>query len=380
MKAEGIDSEVMLDEDIKRLEMTLRRARRKEEGLDDEPGDEPSFPLVDVPDHELNDEQLKEKRRQRLMKAGYDARMRAKKEKEKEKEAKEEQERQEQIERQADPSGWAKRIRREHAAVMERIKERKKRRAALTDRKSAAAQARMKNIASLADDQPPVKKRKKGGNDDMFGENDEDWMIYRQVNLDNASEEEEDDFATLAALESKLLSYDPTFTYEDTYSAIAVKRSALMSAFRPKYEEGDIQSAHRIHLNVERWRVPEAWFGPPAAGVDAAGLGELIEIVLKTFSQEERTRLVKDVFLTGGPALTPGLIERVQNTLQPILAPDTPISVSIASDARIDAWKGMAAFSRTPELEKVSVTRAEYQEWGGERIKRWWGGNWNVAL
>jgi hypothetical protein len=97
----------------------------------------------------------------------------------------------------------------------------------------------------------------------------------------------------LAALESKLLSYDPTFTYEDTYSAIAVKRSALMSAFRPKYEEGDVQSAHRIHLNVERWRVPEAWFGPPAAGVDAAGLGELIEIVLKTFSQEERTRLVK---------------------------------------------------------------------------------------
>jgi hypothetical protein len=49
------------------------------------------------------------------MKAGYDARMRAKKEKEKEKEAKEEQERQEQIERQADPSSWAKRIRGEHA-------------------------------------------------------------------------------------------------------------------------------------------------------------------------------------------------------------------------------------------------------------------------
>ena len=97
----------------------------------------------------------------------------------------------------------------------------------------------------------------------------------------------------LAALESKLLSYDPTFTYEDTYSAIVVKRSALMSAFRPKYEEGDVQGAHRIHLNVERWRVPEAWFGPPAAGVDAAGLGELIEVVLKTFSSEERARLVK---------------------------------------------------------------------------------------
>ena len=72
MKAEGIESEAMLDEDIKRLEMSLRRARRKEEGLDDEPGvgliilsiprsqsqlcmqEEPSFPLVDVPDHDVS--------------------------------------------------------------------------------------------------------------------------------------------------------------------------------------------------------------------------------------------------------------------------------------------------------------------------------------
>jgi actin-related protein 5 len=37
---------------------------------------------VDVPDHQLNEEELKEKRRQRLLKAGYDARSRAKAERE----------------------------------------------------------------------------------------------------------------------------------------------------------------------------------------------------------------------------------------------------------------------------------------------------------
>jgi len=25
------------------------------------------------------------------------------------------------------------------------------------------------------------------------------------------------------------------------------------------------------------------------------------------------------------------------------------------------------------------VTKAEYEEWGGERIKKWWGSNWNSA-
>lgn len=148
--------------------------------------------------------------------------------------------------------------------------------------------------------------------DDMFGQNDDDWAIYRQVvcehpfdhrvmtdhssllqNLDHASEDEEDDLTSLAFLESKLLQHDPTFTTADTYSALDVQRSALMSAFRPRYEEGDIQGAHRIHLNVERERVPEAWFGPGAAGVDSAGLSELVESVLKSFSHEEQARLVK---------------------------------------------------------------------------------------
>ena len=63
----------------------------------------------------MNDEQIKEKRKQRLMKAGYEARIRARKEKEREREAKEELERQEERERTADPVVWANRVRREHS-------------------------------------------------------------------------------------------------------------------------------------------------------------------------------------------------------------------------------------------------------------------------
>lgn len=66
-----------------------------------------------------------------------------------------------------------------------------------------------------------------------------------------------------------------------------------MNAFRPKYEEGDSRGSNRMHLNVERWRVPEAWWQPGIAGVDSAGLGELIESVLKRFKEDERQRLVK---------------------------------------------------------------------------------------
>ena len=102
--------------------------------------------------------------KQKLLKAGYEARERAKREKEREREERAAEEKRDGEERDRDLSGWAAKLRREQEAIMTRIKERTRRKAALTDRKSAASQARMKSIANLAaDDRLPKKRRKAGG-------------------------------------------------------------------------------------------------------------------------------------------------------------------------------------------------------------------------
>jgi len=88
---------------------------------------------------------------------------------------------------------------------------------------------------------------------------------------------------------------------------------------------------------------------------------------------------LQNVFLTGAPAQLPGLTEHLHATLRPILPPEVPLALVRAADPVIDAWRGMAAFARTPAFGAVGVTRAEYDEWGGERVRRWWGGNWNAA-
>jgi hypothetical protein len=49
----------------------------------------------------------------------------------------------------------------------------------------------------------------------------------------------------------------------------------------------------RIHLNIERWRVCETWFAPSMAGVDSAGLGEVLQNVLASFSLADREHLVQ---------------------------------------------------------------------------------------
>ncbi|KAK7688182.1 hypothetical protein QCA50_008552 [Cerrena zonata] len=380
LQEEGFDNDAALDSAIKKLEINLKRARKKEADGEEIEDESPSFPLLDVPDADLDEDGIKEKKKQRLMKAGYDARERARKEKEREREEKEAEERREEEERDRDLAGWANKMRKEHESIMSKIKERNRRRAALNDRKSAASQARMKSIANLAADERVPKRKRKAGTEDTFGADDADWQIYRKINNAAPSSDEDEDYASLALVEQKLLTHDPTFTDEHTHASLTSQRSALMQAFRPDYDESDVEGRTRIHLNVERWRVPETWLSPSMAGVDSAGLGEVIQTTLARFTDAEKGRLVKNVFVTGTPSQIPGLVPRLKATLRPILPPEMPLEIVRALDPSLDAWRGMADFAKTEEFKKVSVTKAEYEEWGGERIKRWWGGNWNASV
>jgi actin-related protein 5 len=56
---------------------------------------------------------LKEKKKQKLLKAGFEARARARREKEREKEEKEREERREEEEREMDLTGWSRKLRQE---------------------------------------------------------------------------------------------------------------------------------------------------------------------------------------------------------------------------------------------------------------------------
>ncbi|KAF8680469.1 Actin-like ATPase protein [Rhizoctonia solani] len=388
LRMEGLDGEEMLESTIKKLDNDIKKARKKDAGeLEEEPQqEEPVFPLLDVPDADLDEDEIKEKRRQKLLKAGYEARLKARKEKEAARREKEEEERRELEERTSDPVGWASKLKEDHELLVDKLKLREKRKAALADRKSTANMNRMKSIANLASDEPATKKRKKGGNSDMFGANDEDWAIYRKINIAVESSDEEDDLQQLAVIESKLLQHDPDFTPAHTYASLKHQKSALLSAYRPSYDQAeldpnpgtttrsrDIEGAHRLHLNVERWRVPEVWFQPGTAGIDAAGLGEVMASLLP------HTRCGR-VFITGAPALTRGMRERVETCIRPLLDPDMPVTALQAKDPELDAWRGMSHFASTEEFKTAVITKAEYEEWGGERIRRWWGGNWNNAF
>ncbi|KAI9756710.1 MAG: Nuclear actin-protein involved in chromatin remodeling [Candelina submexicana] len=378
LDAEDFKDEVELDKRIKELDKSIRKARTKDVGGAEEEEEEepPTFPLLDIPDADLDEAGLRQKRHQRLMKSNVDARARAKIEKEAQKARIAEEERLDLEHRETDLEGWLEERRAARNTLLQRIKEREQLKADLGNRKSLASQMRMKNIANLASDNPS-KKRRRGGDDDNFGANDDDWGVYRTIATGDQSDddEEEDVGATLKTVEAQLLKYDPHFSEQNTLGAQQDWTKSLVHAFlrgpRP-FDPESQRELHQIHLNVERIRVPEVVFQPSIAGLDQAGIVEIAAGIITQRLDEEsgqRTEVLKDIFLTGGNALFQGFEERLRKELIAVLPAESPLGVRRAKDPVLDAWKGAASWAASPKMKAVAVTREEYLEKGSEYMK-----------
>jgi actin-related protein 5 len=376
---EEFRDEVQLERRIKEMEKSIRKQRNKDVGdMEEEPEEPPSYPLLDVPDEELDEEGLKQKKAQRLLKANHDARARAKAEKEAEKARQAEIQRLDDERREADLDSWVEERRAARQATVQKIKDRERLKADLGNRKSQASQMRMKHIANLASDNPLGRKRRRGGtDDDGFGADDADWMIYREIqagrNDDEEDDEEEDLGAQLKNIEAQLLKYDPEFTEQSTQEAQKDWTKSLVHAFLRGPWPFDAESAresNQFHLNVERIRVPEVVFQPSIAGVDQAGIVEIAEdIVMQRLSgHEARDAILKDVFITGGYALFKGFEERLKDELRAVLPADVQLGLRRAKDPILDAWKGAAKWASTSESKSAFVSKEEWLEKGGDYI------------
>jgi len=371
--------EAALEKTIKELDKAVRKGRMKDVGGGDEDEqEEPVFDLLDVPDDQLDDAGLRNKRQQRLSKASYDARQRAKAEKEAEKARVAEEKRLDEERRERDLPGWLEERHRALSDTRAKMKEKERLKQDLGNRKSLASQIRMKSIANLASDNP-TKKRRRGGDDDDFGANDDDWGVYRDIAVDNDGEEEEEEdlMGKLASLEQDLLRYDSNFTYEDTLAARSDWSHSLLHAFergpRP-YDPSSAAENNQIHLNVERIRVPEVIFQPSIAGVDQAGVVEIVgdiltQRLLGSMGASTRDEFLKDIFLTGGNTLFKNFDERLREGLMPLLPANSPLGIRRAADAVLDAWKGAAMWAGKPAWKAAAVSRAEYEEKGSEYFK-----------
>lgn len=417
LEAESFEDLNDFNKYVSALEKTLKKTRNQEIGdPDEQEGDTVnSWPLVEIPDDQLTEDQVKEKRKQRLLKANFDARERAKEAKRHEEELLVQYEKEQEEWRERDLEDWCSVKRLELADIYNRLKKRSKILDSFKDRKSMAAQQRMKNIADLANDESgstssTFRKRRRNANatidndpNDTFGANDDDWGVYRDISNATLQEEQEEDNAAVVKLEEELLKYDPNFHHEDTLAAsqtfdwrnltlhkfIHGPRENITISMQTEISDPDelanhpeiIKKNHQLHFNVERIRVPEVLFQPSIAGLDQAGIAELLSDLLYkrldgNFSPGGQSySMIQDVFITGGLANLPNFVERTVNDFTEFLPLGAPLKVRRAKDPILDAWKGMQKWSSSEECENSYVSKEEYEELGPEYIKEHGLGN-----
>ncbi|CCF60183.1 hypothetical protein KAFR_0J01160 [Kazachstania africana CBS 2517] len=390
----GFDDEQDFKKYLYNLERSLKKAHAADEentnaDEENEEATETKFDLVDIPDSELNEEQLKEKKKQRFLKASSDARKKAKEEKERLlKEAEEEKVREEEW-RKNDLAGWIKDKRTKLNALVKKRKEKFKLRDEMRDRKSQAAQKRMKNLASLAEENTTSGSKRTRtqatiDNDpnDTFGANDEDWLVYSDITQNPEAFEEiiEEEYKEIVELEGLLLEHDPHFTEEDTLDAQYDWRNSVLHLFlrgpRP-HDSENIHEQHQLHLNVERIRVPEILFQPIIGGQDQAGISELCETILSNkFGSKPRELsetslgMAKNIWLTGGHSKLPGLRERIVKEFTGFLPVGTKLGVKMSKNPSLDAWYGMRKLAQNEADYKDSIiSKKDYEEYGAEYIK-----------
>lgn len=368
---------------LKKLEASVKRTKRDGDGNanDTEP---PEFPLLDIPDEELDAENLKRKRQQKLLKASYEARMKIKQQKEEEKLRADAEKAQDVRLLAENKDKWIEKRRNMRDELYKDLKEIRRKRLDIGDRKSFASQMRMKSIASLARNENTSRSKRKRGDDDTFGANDEDWGVYRDINNDSNEIEEAEVLARLETLEDELLQHDDDFEEHMTIRGQNDPKKSLMygflHGFEPfPYDPQDVQQNHQLHLNIERIRVPEAGiFQPSLSGSDQASI---IEIMLNMLSlndfRDVKLDMLQNVHVCGGNTLWPGFDERLRRDLTSTLPVNSGMRVCRAADPLLDAWRGAAQWSLRADWKSIGLTRAEWLEKGPNYLKEHGCGNVN---
>jgi actin-related protein 6 len=119
-----------------------------------------------------------------------------------------------------------------------------------------------------------------------------------------------------------------------------------------------------LTLRNERFAVPEIIFNPTDVGMRQPGLGELIEESLHALPIGLWPGLLANIIVVGGNSLMDGFIQRLQKEVIQRFPDDCVVRVARPPDPITSTWHGAANLANHAHIEKLVVTKKEYDEHG----------------
>lgn len=158
------------------------------------------------------------------------------------------------------------------------------------------------------------------------------------------------DFHTRAA--GIVRDFDPTTTTKQRKLAAAVSNEDILT------------------LRNERFVIPEIFFNPTDIGMQTPGLADLVKQSLDSLPVGLWPGLLANIVVVGGNALYDGFIQRLQKEIVQRVPDECIVRVARPADPISSTWQGAANFAKHEHVERLAVTKKEYEENGAAWVAR----------
>lgn len=125
-----------------------------------------------------------------------------------------------------------------------------------------------------------------------------------------------------------------------------------------------------LTLRNERFVVPELLFNPSDIGIRQPGLADMVMQSLSVLPIGLWPGLLANIVVIGGNARFENFIQRLQMELLERVPDECVVRVARPENPVISTWLGAANFARHQHVERLAVTKQEYEEHGAGWVAR----------
>jgi len=119
-----------------------------------------------------------------------------------------------------------------------------------------------------------------------------------------------------------------------------------------------------VNIVQERFRVPEVLFNPLLSGRELPGIHEAAYRCIQDSDIDVRRDLYKNLVLSGGNTLFPGIAERITKELKAIAPQKVDVKVTASPQRRYTVWMGASIVAQLSSFQKMLIWKADYDEVG----------------
>lgn len=154
---------------------------------------------------------------------------------------------------------------------------------------------------------------------------------------------------------------------------VALDFDGEMQAFKETSDKDvdyELPDGNVLAIGNERFRAAEVLFQPHLIGKEANGIHETTyESIMKT-DIDIRKELYRNIVLSGGTTMYPGIQERMTKELVALAPPSMKINVIAPPERKYSVWLGGSIMTSLANFQNMWITGMEYQDYGPSIVHR----------